>query len=100
MYLANQTNPNTRISCNQVFPHAFFSPDLVHWTKHPRLFDTARVKWARRVMWDPAVTEKNGKYYLVNGGRAHFNFARLNDDITGSVPFVNVSTFRSITPEE
>ena len=66
VYPANQTNPNTRISCNQqVFPDAFSSPDLVHWTKHPRVLDTARVKWARRAIWAPAVTENNGKYCLV-----------------------------------
>ena len=51
-------------------------------------------------MWDPAVTETNGEYYLVNGGRAHFNAARLNDDITGFVPFADVRTFRSITLKE
>jgi hypothetical protein len=35
----------------QVFFDAFSSPDLVHWTKHERILDTARVKWARRAMW-------------------------------------------------
>ncbi len=51
----------------QVFMDAFSSPDLVTWTKHPRIIDTTRVKWARRAMWAPAVVEKGGKYYLFFG---------------------------------
>lgn len=48
----------------QVFLDAFSSPDLIHWTKHPRVLDTTRVHWAKRAMWAPAALEKNGKYYL------------------------------------
>jgi beta-xylosidase len=51
----------------QVFFDAFSSPDLVHWTKHPRILDTARVKWAHRAMWAPAIVAKGGKYYLFFG---------------------------------
>ena len=51
----------------QVFFDAFSSPDLVTWTKHPRILDTARVKWAHRAMWAPAIVAKNGKYYLFFG---------------------------------
>lgn len=51
----------------QVFMDAFSSPDLVHWTKHPRIIDTTAVKWARRAMWAPAVVQKDGKYYLFFG---------------------------------
>jgi len=51
----------------QVFMDAFSSPDLVHWTKPPRILDTTRIKWARRAMWAPAVVEKGGKYYLFFG---------------------------------
>lgn len=51
----------------QVFFDAFSSPDLVHWTKHEHILDTARVKWARRAMWAPAAVEKDGKYYLFFG---------------------------------
>lgn len=51
----------------QVLLDAFSSPDLVHWTKHPRILDTANVKWARRAMWAPAVVEKGGKYFLFFG---------------------------------
>jgi beta-xylosidase len=48
----------------QVFFDAFSSPDLVHWTKHPRILDTATVKWAWRAMWAPAAVEKDGRYYF------------------------------------
>ena len=49
---------------DQVFFDAFSSPDLVHWTKHPRILDTARVAWADSAMWAPAAVEKEGKYYF------------------------------------
>ena len=51
----------------QVFLDAFSSTDLVTWTKHSRILDTASVKWARRAMWAPSVIEKQGKYYLFFG---------------------------------
>lgn len=48
----------------QVFFDAFSSKDLVTWTKHAWILDTASVKWARRAMWAPAAIEKEGKYFL------------------------------------
>jgi beta-xylosidase len=51
----------------QVFMDAFSSPDLVHWTKHSHIVDTSGVKWVKRALWAPAVTEKDGKYYLFFG---------------------------------
>jgi beta-xylosidase len=48
----------------QVFLDAFSSQDLVKWTKHERIIDTSRVKWARRAMWAPAIVLKGGKYFL------------------------------------
>lgn len=51
----------------QVFLDAFSSPDLVHWTKHHDIVDTAAVKWAHKAVWAPAVLEKGGKYYLFFG---------------------------------
>ncbi|MEZ5964242.1 MAG: glycoside hydrolase family 43 protein [Planctomycetota bacterium] len=48
----------------QVFFDAFSSPDLVTWTKHPRVLDTSIVAWARRAMWAPAIVAKDGRYYL------------------------------------
>ncbi len=52
---------------SQVFFDAFSSPDLVHWTKHERILDTARVKWARRAMWAPSVIEKDNRYFFFFG---------------------------------
>jgi beta-xylosidase len=51
----------------QVFFDAFSSPDLVHWTKHSNILDTAHVKWAKRALWAPSIIEKGGKYYLFFG---------------------------------
>jgi beta-xylosidase len=51
----------------QVFMDAFSSKDLVNWSKHSRIIDTARVKWAKRAMWAPSVVENKGKYYLFFG---------------------------------
>lgn len=51
----------------QVFLDAFSSPDLVAWTKHPRILDTAAIKWAKRAMWAPSVIKKDEKYYLFFG---------------------------------
>src|SRR5690606_11726184 len=39
----------------------------VNWTKHPRVLDTAGVKWAHRAMWAPAIVKKDQKYYLFFG---------------------------------
>ena len=51
----------------QVFFDAFSSADLINWTKHPRILDTASIKWAKRALWAPSITEKEGKYYLFFG---------------------------------
>ena len=51
----------------QVFLDAFSSRDLVTWTKHPRIVDTAAVKWAHRAMWAPSIVQKDGWYYLFFG---------------------------------
>ncbi|SFQ24912.1 glycoside hydrolase family 43 protein [Parafilimonas terrae] len=51
----------------QVLFDAFSSPDLVHWTKHERIFDTSAIKWAKRAMWAPAIVEKDHKYYFFFG---------------------------------
>src|SRR6478735_7075738 len=48
----------------QVHMDAFSSPDLITWTKHEHIIDTAAVKWAKRAMWAPAIVHKNGKYFL------------------------------------
>ncbi|MFC0518424.1 glycoside hydrolase family 43 protein [Mucilaginibacter angelicae] len=64
---------------DQVFMDAFSSPDLINWTKHPRIIDTAAVKWAKRAMWAPAVTEKDGKYYIFFGA----NDIQNNNEVGG-----------------
>lgn len=51
----------------QVFLDAFSSKDLVHWTKHEHVLDTASVKWARRAVWAPSIVEKDNKYFLFFG---------------------------------
>ncbi len=51
----------------QVHMDAWSSTDLVHWTKHPDIIDTSSIKWAKRAMWAPAVTEMGGKYYFFFG---------------------------------
>lgn len=66
----------------QVFMDAFSSPDLVHWTKHERIIDTAEVKWAKRAMWAPGVLQKEGKYYL---------FFAANDVHEGEVGGIGVA---------
>lgn len=48
----------------QVSMDAFSSPDLANWTKHPRIIDTAAIKWAHKAMWAPAIVEKENRYYL------------------------------------
>ena len=49
----------------QLFFDAFSSPDLVNWTRHPRVLDVHAVSWAKRAMWAPAVVAKDGRYYLI-----------------------------------
>lgn len=51
----------------QVHMDAWSSKDLVHWTKHSDIIDTAAIKWAKKAMWAPAVTEMGGKYYFFFG---------------------------------
>ncbi|WP_133272307.1 glycoside hydrolase family 43 protein [Hymenobacter radiodurans] len=51
----------------QVHLDAFSSPDLVTWTKHPRIIDTTAIKWARKAMWAPSVIKKGSQYFLFFG---------------------------------
>lgn len=63
----------------QVFLDAFSSPDLVTWTKHPRILDTNAVTWVWRAMWAPAIIEKDGRYFLFFAG----NDIQNNDQLGG-----------------
>ncbi len=51
----------------QTYLDAFSSRDLVAWTKHPRILDTANVSWAKRAVWAPSIIQKDGWYYLFFG---------------------------------
>jgi beta-xylosidase len=51
----------------QVHLDAFSSTDLVTWTRHERIVDTAAVKWANKAMWAPSIVQKDGWYYLFFG---------------------------------
>ena len=42
----------------QVFFDAFSAKDLVTWTKHERILDTAAIKWAKRAVWAPSIIKK------------------------------------------
>ena len=52
---------------DQVYMDAFSSPDLVHWTRHSRIIDSSSVTWVKRALWAPAITQKDGKYFLFFG---------------------------------
>ena len=49
---------------DQLFFDAFSSPDLVTWTKHPRVLDTDHITWAKRAVWAPTIVKKGDGYYL------------------------------------
>ncbi len=66
----------------QVFMDAFSSPDLVNWTKHEKIIDTAEVKWAKKAMWAPSVIQKDDKYYL---------FFAANDVYEGDIGGIGVA---------
>ncbi|MEO6151099.1 MAG: glycoside hydrolase family 43 protein, partial [Mucilaginibacter sp.] len=51
----------------QVHFDAFSSTDLVHWKKHSNIIDSSAIKWLKRALWAPAITKKDGKYYLFFG---------------------------------
>ena len=51
----------------QTFLDAFSSPDLVNWTKHPRVLDKTNIAWAKRAVWAPSIIERGGWYYLFFG---------------------------------
>lgn len=51
----------------QVFMDAFSSPDLIRWTKHERILDTANVKWAEHAVWAPSIILKDNRYFLFFG---------------------------------
>ena len=61
----------------QTFMDAYSSPDLVHWTKHPRVLSKENIPWLRRALWAPAVIEANDRYYLSSEGTIYRTTLRL-----------------------
>ncbi|HEY4320886.1 MAG TPA: family 43 glycosylhydrolase [Gemmatimonadales bacterium] len=51
----------------QTYMDAWSSPDLVTWTRHPHVLDTANVHWAHRAVWAPSIVKKGDWYYLFFG---------------------------------
>jgi beta-xylosidase len=49
---------------DQVFMDAFSSPDLIRWTRHAHIIDSAIISWADSAIWAPCAVEKEGKFYL------------------------------------
>lgn len=60
---------------------AFSSPDLVHWTRHPRVLDIRDVSWAAYAIWAPTAIHLNGKYYLFFAA----NDIQKNDTFPGGI---------------
>ena len=61
--------PRQRLAINkqylkQTFFDAFSSPDLVRWTKHPRVLELRNITWGEFALWAPSVIHANNKYYL------------------------------------
>jgi len=73
----------------QTFMDAFSSTDLITWTKHPRVLDTANVSWAKRAVWAPSIIEKDGWYYLFFGA----------NDIQNDQEHGGIGVARSRSPE-
>ena len=63
----------------QTFLDAFSSPDLVNWTRHPRVLDVENVSWAAYAMWAPSAVHHQGRYYLFFAA----NDIKTNDQLGG-----------------
>jgi beta-xylosidase len=49
---------------DQLHFDAFSSPDLVRWTKHPRVLEREAITWARRAMWAPSIIRHQDRYFF------------------------------------
>lgn len=47
----------------QTWFDAFYSDDLVHWTKAARILEMSSISWAWRALWAPSPIERDGRYY-------------------------------------
>lgn len=63
----------------QTFMDAFSSPDLINWTKHPKVLSNENVSWVKRALWAPAIIQANGKYYIFFGA----NDIHSEDEVGG-----------------
>ena len=48
---------------DQTFFDAFYSDDLVEWTRVERILEMKDISWAKRAMWAPSPIERDGRYY-------------------------------------
>lgn len=63
----------------QTWFDAFYSDDLVHWTKAPRILEMGSITWAWRALWAPSPIEKDGRYYYYFAA----NDIQSNDELGG-----------------
>ncbi|WP_010270358.1 glycoside hydrolase family 43 protein [Paenibacillus senegalensis] len=64
---------------DQISFDAFYSEDLVEWTKVERILERSHVPWAKRAMWAPSPIERNGRYYYYFAA----NDIQSNDELGG-----------------
>ncbi|GBF76370.1 arabinan endo-1,5-alpha-L-arabinosidase [Paenibacillus sp. 598K] len=58
---------------------AFYSEDLVNWTKAERILMMADISWAHQAMWAPSPVERDGRYYYYFAA----NDIQSNDELGG-----------------
>lgn len=63
----------------QLFLDAFYSDDLVNWTKVDRILAIEDFDWAHKAVWAPSPIECNGKYYIYFSA----NDIQSNDELGG-----------------
>ncbi|KAI0435991.1 putative glycosyl hydrolase [Xylaria telfairii] len=78
--------PTTSCAYNeQTYIDAFSSPDLINWTKHPKVLTIANVAWATKALWAPRPISRNGKYYL------YFSANDIQEDEVGTIGGIGVA---------
>ncbi|RAL16303.1 Arabinanase/levansucrase/invertase [Aspergillus homomorphus CBS 101889] len=64
---------------SQTFFDAFSSPDLVTWTKYPRILDITRIPWStNRAAWAPSVARRRVQPLASQSPAARANSAKPN----------------------
>lgn len=78
--------PTTSCAYNeQTHIDAFSSPDLINWTKHPKVLTVGNVAWATKALWAPTPISRNGKYYL------YFSANDIQEDEVGAFGGIGVA---------